>query len=100
MIRFLLSLLFYIALGRWIYAEALLLLPSSIPYIDSVIERVEIPTHSQIFSIADDADSTQSNSLVSYVSQVSQSLNWSEKDERTRLSKKLNRTRPQLLDEE
>ena len=45
MIRFLISMAFYVVLARWIYAEMNLVCPSFTPSVDRILSAVQIPTH-------------------------------------------------------
>lgn len=45
MFRFFLSLIFFVVVGRWVYAEAKLAAPGLIPLIDRGLQVVQIPTH-------------------------------------------------------
>lgn len=43
--RFLLTMLFYVIVGRWIYAEMNIVCPWAVPSVDRVLVSLEIPTH-------------------------------------------------------
>lgn len=45
MFRFLFSLLFFVVLGKWLYAEVKITAPGVLPIIDRGFEVVQIPTH-------------------------------------------------------
>lgn len=45
MFRFLFTMLFYVVIGRWIYAEVNLTLPQLAVGIDELLVSLEIPTH-------------------------------------------------------
>jgi hypothetical protein len=47
MFRLLLATFFYVTLGRWMYAELTLIVPSALPAIDYALEKVQIPTHDE-----------------------------------------------------
>ena len=36
-----------VVVGRWVYAEAEVVAPSVVPYIDIVLDKAQIPTHDQ-----------------------------------------------------
>ena len=35
----------FVTLARWLYAEASIVAPNSIPWVESVLQTVQIPTH-------------------------------------------------------
>ena len=45
--RFVVSLLFFSLVGQWLYREAQVVAPSTVPYIDQFLAKVSIPTHDQ-----------------------------------------------------
>lgn len=45
MIKFIFTMIFYVAVARWIYAEVRLVTPQVMPAIDKVITLAQIPTH-------------------------------------------------------
>lgn len=45
MIKFIFSMIFYVAVARWIYAEVRLVTPQVVPALDSVMTIAQIPTH-------------------------------------------------------
>lgn len=45
MIKFIFTMIFYVAVARWIYAEVRLVTPQVVPAIDSVLTIAQIPTH-------------------------------------------------------
>lgn len=47
MLRFVISLLFFCVIGRWLYAELELIYPRAVPAVDRLLAKVEIPTHDQ-----------------------------------------------------
>lgn len=47
MIRFILTMVFYVLVAQWLYSEARILAPSVIPAINTGLERLTIPTHDQ-----------------------------------------------------
>ena len=61
MFRFLFTMLFYVIVARWIYAEVNVICPSVSPGIDRMLSALQIPTHNewskesvkQVFSSAD-----------------------------------------------
>ncbi len=44
-LRIISTLLIYVTVGRWIYAEINLLMPGAIPTIDYVLQATSLPTH-------------------------------------------------------
>lgn len=47
MIRFILTMIFYVLVAQWLYAEARILAPSVLPAINTGLDRLTIPTHDQ-----------------------------------------------------
>ncbi len=47
MVRILFTMMFWVVVGRYCYAELKLLVPSATPYIDQVLAAIQIPTHDQ-----------------------------------------------------
>jgi hypothetical protein len=47
MVRILFTMMFWVVVGRYCYAELKLLAPSATPYIDQVLATIQIPTHDQ-----------------------------------------------------
>jgi hypothetical protein len=47
MVRLMMTMLMWVTVARWLYAEAELSAPFLVPVVDSVLEVVEIPTHDQ-----------------------------------------------------
>lgn len=45
MIKFIFTMIFYVAVARWIYAEVRLVTPNVMPAIDRVLTVAQIPTH-------------------------------------------------------
>jgi hypothetical protein len=45
MVRFVFSLIISVMVARWLYAEAMLVWPSSIPFLDRAVHLLTIPTH-------------------------------------------------------
>ncbi len=45
MLRFIFKLVVWVTLARWMYAEAQLVTPSAVPYINSAMQSIQIPTH-------------------------------------------------------
>ncbi|NDC36451.1 MAG: hypothetical protein EBZ48_00170 [Proteobacteria bacterium] len=45
MFRFAFRLVLWVTVARWMYAEAALLVPSSVPYIEAALQKIQIPTH-------------------------------------------------------
>ena len=45
MVRFFIKLVVWVTLARWMYAEAQLVTPSAVPFINAAMTRLEIPTH-------------------------------------------------------
>jgi hypothetical protein len=45
MLRFFFSLILYVVVARWIYAELQILSPSLVPLVDSGVRALTIPTH-------------------------------------------------------
>ena len=45
MIKFIFTMIFYVAVARWIYAEVRLVTPQVMPAMDAVLTIAQIPTH-------------------------------------------------------
>lgn len=45
MIRFIFRLVLWVTVARWMYAEAAIVVPSSVPYIEAALHNIQIPTH-------------------------------------------------------
>lgn len=45
MFRLMFSMVLWVTVGRWVYAEAELSAPTLVPVLDSIMEVVQIPTH-------------------------------------------------------
>ena len=47
MFRFAFKLILWVTVARWMYAEAAMIAPSSVPYIEAALMKIQIPTHDQ-----------------------------------------------------
>ncbi len=65
MFRFIISMLLYVSVARWMYAEIQLVAPSVTPSIDNLVNYLTIPTH----------DKWDKEAIASIVSNISNATN-------------------------